>query len=152
MRPDPLQRLPGLRQLLTRLRPSPARAAHLRLGLWGERQAERFLRREGLRILGRRVRVGKKDELDLIARDGRVFVVIEVKTRAAEGLEPPRKAVDAEKRYHLSRAAVRYVRRLQPPPDAIRFDIVEVIGQPKGPPPEIRHHANAFPLHHSFRL
>lgn len=138
--------------LITRLFPKRPAAEHLRLGAWGEKQAEKHLRKQGLRILARRVRVGKHDEMDLIARDGRVFVVIEVKTRATEGLEPPRKAVDSDKRYRLSRAAARYVRRLRPPPDAIRFDIVEVIGAPGGPPPEIRHHPAAFGLHHEFRL
>jgi len=127
-------------------------AAHLRLGAWGEKQAERYLRKTGLRILARRVRVGKHDELDLLARDGGVLVVIEVKTRAREGLEPPRKAVNSDKRYRLSRAAARYARRLRPPPDALRFDIVEVLGEPGGPPPEIRHHPNAFGLHHAFRI
>ncbi len=124
---------------------------HLRLGRWGERRAERFLRRQGLKILGRRVRVGKKDEIDLLARQGGVLVIIEVKTRSEEGLEPPRRAVDFHKQNHLNRAALHYARRLHPPPEALRFDIVEVIGRPGGPAPRIRHHPNAFGLHRGFR-
>lgn len=127
-------------------------APHLHLGVWGEKQAEHYLRKQGIKILGRRVRVGKYDELDLLGRQGDVLVIIEVKTRAVEGLEAPRKAVDAQKRYRLSRAAARYARRLSPPPEHVRFDIVEVIGTPKGPPPEIRHHPAAFSMHHAFRL
>jgi putative endonuclease len=124
---------------------------HLRLGRWGEKQAELFLRRSGLRILGRRVRVGKKDEIDLLAREGNVLVVIEVKTRREEGLQAPSKAVDKDKKYNLNRAALRYARRLQPQPEAIRFDIVEVIGFPLGPKPVIRHHPSAFGLHPCYR-
>lgn len=136
---------------LLRLRPKKP-APHLALGLWGERQAERHLKTQGIKILGRRVRVGKHDELDLLGRQDRVLIIIEVKTRATEGLEAPRKAVDAQKRYRLSRAAARYARRLTPKPDAIRFDIVEVIGTPDGPAPLIRHHPSAFPMHHTFRI
>jgi len=130
----------------------PRTAPHLRLGLWGEKKAERYLKRQGIKILGRRVRVGKHDELDLLGRDGSTLVIIEVKTRATEDFEAPRKAVDARKRYRLSRAAARYARRLSPPPEHIRFDIVEVIGTPEGTPPEIRHHPAAFSMHHAFRL
>lgn len=129
-----------------------ASAPHLQLGLWGEKQAERFLKSRGIKILGRRVRVGKHDELDLLGREGNILVIIEVKTRAVPGLNAPRKAVNARKRYRLSRAAARYARRLSPPPEHVRFDIVEVIGQPKGPSPEIRHHPAAFSMHHHFRL
>lgn len=141
----------SLRQFITARRHTDE-AAHLRLGRWGERQAERTVRRAGIKIIGRRVRVGRHDEIDLLGRDGAVLVVIEVKTRRAEGLEAPRKAVHHEKRYRLSRAAVKYARRLTPPPDAIRFDIVEVIGEPGRAPPEIRHHPAAFGLHHAFRF
>lgn len=139
------------KHLLSKFR-SSGEAEHLRLGLWGEKQAERVVRGAGIKVLGRRVRVGRHDEIDLLGRDGDVLVVIEVKTRRNEGLEAPRKAVHHEKRYRLSRAAVKYARRLTPPPAAIRFDIVEVIGEPGGAPPEIRHHPAAFGLHHAFRF
>lgn len=128
------------------------RSPHLQLGLWGERQAERFLKARGIKILGRRVKVGKFDEVDLLGREGNVLVIIEVKTRATEGWEAPRRAVDARKRYRLSRAAARYARQLVPAPDHVRFDIVEIIGTPGEDPPEIRHHAAAFSMHHAFRL
>ncbi len=128
------------------------RAPHLKLGEWGEKEAERFVKANGIKILGRRVRVGKHDEIDLLGRDGNILVILEVKTRAVEGLKAPRKAVTAQKRYNLSRAAARYARKLSPPPEHVRFDIVEVIGGPRGDPPEIRHHPAAFSMHHAFRL
>jgi hypothetical protein len=37
-------------------------------------------------------------------------------------------------------------------PDYIRFDVIEVIGEPGGNEPEIRHIENAFPLDSSYRL
>jgi len=126
---------------------------HLSLGKWGEKRAERYLRRHtDLKILGRRVRVGKHDELDLLARSGELLVIIEVKTRATEGMRPARDAVDRQKQWKLNRAAVRYAKHLDPKPEGIRFDIVEVIGTPKADNVTIRHHPGAFGLHHSFRV
>jgi putative endonuclease len=124
---------------------------HLALGKWGERKAERFLRRNGMKILGRRVRVGSHDEIDLLAREKDVLVILEVKTRAREGLRPAKDAVDREKQIRLNRAALRYARSLDPRPRALRFDIVEVVGHPRGGAPEIRHLPSAFGLHPGFR-
>lgn len=126
---------------------------HLVLGQWGEKQAGQYLKKNTeLKLLGRRVRVGKHDEIDLLARSGSILVIIEVKTRAEEGLRPAKDAVDRKKQWKLNRAAVQYASRLNPKPEGIRFDIVEVIGTPDMKHPEIRHHPGAFGLHHSFRF
>ena len=121
-------------------------------GLWGEAQAERALRQKGYAILGRRVRVGHRDELDLVARDGAVLVFVEVKTRKTEAFGRPDAAVNRAKRHYLSRAAVRYLKHLRAPPDAFRFDVVEVIGAVDTPAPLIRHIENAFPLDRCYRV
>ncbi|MGA0332516.1 MAG: YraN family protein [Kiritimatiellia bacterium] len=124
---------------------------HLELGRWGERKAERYLRSRKMKILGRRVRVGKHDEIDLLARDGNLLIVIEVKTRSQEGLRPIRDAVDKEKQIRLNRAALAYARKCHPRPEGIRFDIVEVLGRPGAAAPQIQHHPGAFGLHPGFR-
>jgi len=125
---------------------------HLRSGLWGERQAERFLKEKGYKILGRRVRVGQRDELDLVARDGEVLVFVEVKTRKTEMFGAPVSAVDREKRRTLSRAAARYLQRLKYPRICFRFDVVEVIGEEDGDEVQVRHIENAFPLDRRYML
>lgn len=121
-------------------------------GAWGEAQAERALRQKGYTILGRRFHIGRHDELDLIARDGAVLVFVEVKTRKTEDFGRPGAAVNRAKRHYLSRAAVRYIKRLRQPPHAFRFDVVEVVGTPDNPAPLIRHIENAFPLDHCYRV
>ncbi len=126
-------------------------APHLALGKWGERQAARAVRKQGFTLLGRRVRVGKHDEIDLLARDGNILVIVEVKTRSSEGERPPRDSVDQDKQIRLNRAALAYARRLEPKPEALRFDIVEVIGTPKRGVTALRYHPGAFGLHHGFR-
>lgn len=121
-------------------------AAHLKTGAWGERQAERLLRRKGYRCLGRRVRLGARDEIDLVFRDGEELVFVEVKTRASERYGRPLAAVDRRKRQVMSRAAVRYLQRLKGQDVPFRFDVVEVIGSRDGGERRLRHIENAYPL------
>ena len=108
---------------------------HLRLGAWGEEIAARLLRRKGYKILERRLRIGRRDELDLVVRDQQTLVIVEVKTRRSADFSRPSRAVDRGKRYRLSRAAVRYAARMRGRPDYLRFDVVEVVGRPGGTPP-----------------
>jgi len=106
-----------------------------------------MLKEKKYRILGQRVRVGLRDELDLVCRspDG-VLVFVEVKTRASEDFGRPFSAINARKRKALSRASWNYVKKMRPRPDYFRFDVVEVIGEPEQRKPEIRHIENAFSL------
>lgn len=124
---------------------------HLRTGVWGEARAADFLQERGYKILGRRVRIGLRDELDLVARQGEVLVFVEVKTRADEDFGRPIASVDRGKRHTLSRAAVRYLKKLKIPV-SFRFDVVEVVGREGDEAPLIRHIENAFPLDRCYNL
>ncbi|MBL7016465.1 MAG: YraN family protein [Kiritimatiellales bacterium] len=124
-------------------------AVHLQTGRRGEKQAEQFLKKAGYKILGRRVRCGKHDEIDLIARQGTdTLVFVEVKTRRNENRGRPAAAVNRDKRRKLSRAAVTFLQKRKLRPPYIRFDIIEVINEP----PEIRHIENAFQLEGGYRI
>ena len=124
---------------------------HLKSGEWGEKKAEQFLRRKGYRIIGRRVRIGKRDEIDLVARTSRELIFVEVKTRRTEAFGRPAAAVNRNKRRTLCRAAVRYLAAVRFRPTCFRFDVVEVVGLP-GEDPVIRHIENAFPLDSRYDL
>lgn len=124
----------------------PWRSKELDTGAWGEKLAETALRKAGYRVVGRRVKVGKHDEIDLIARNGKVLVFIEVKTRKGESHGRPIAAVDKRKRRALCRAAVCYMKKIGFRADYFRFDVVEVIGEKGGPDPVLRHIENAFNL------
>ncbi|MAB89797.1 MAG: YraN family protein [Planctomycetes bacterium] len=88
-----------------------------------ERLAARFLKRQGLRILGRNVRVGR-DELDLVARDGGVAVVVEVRYRKRDRVAADL-SIDHRKIACLRRAWYRLARDLHlPPRTPVRFDLV----------------------------
>jgi putative endonuclease len=134
-----------LRALFSR-RPSGA-------GERGERLAADWLRREkNFSIVVRNWRnpADRREEIDLVARDGEVLVFIEVKTRAADARVPGYHAVDARKKRVLRRAVGTYLAQLRVKPRTFRLDIVEV-AQPADPKaaPEILHFENVplFPKH-----
>lgn len=139
-----------LKKLITLFRKEEP--AHIRMGRWGERVAARRLKQKGYRILGKRVRVGRRDELDVVARKEDTLVFVEVKTRGSESFARPLNAVNRAKRHALSRAAVRYLQRLKELPTYIRFDVVEVIGTEAEGNPVIRHIEDVFPLDNRYRL
>ena len=123
--------------------------ASARQGLWGEREAEKWLvRRTGMKCLGRRVKVGR-DEIDLVMEDrfrgGREIVFVEVKTRSSELFGGGRAAMDRRKRHALCRAVARYMS--ERPPTPFRIDLVEVYGRAgSGEDPRIEHQRAAVPM------
>jgi putative endonuclease len=122
---------------------------HLRRGELGERAAQKFLRRQGLKLLTARFS-SARGEVDLVFRDGACLVFVEVKTRSSEDWTRPAAAVNARKRRLLSRTALDYLRLLKNPPVKIRFDIVEVL-LADGEVREVRHLPNTFPLGKPYR-
>jgi len=122
---------------------------HLRRGELGERAARKFLRRQGLKFLAANFR-SARGEIDLIFRDSDCLAFVEVKTRSSEEWARPAAAVNAERRRHLSRAALDYLRLLKNPPVKIRFDIVEVL-LAEGRVREVRHLPNTFAMEKPYR-
>lgn len=112
------------------------------LGARGEDLAHRFLQRRGYTVVARNYRPPNGHrEVDLIARQGRTLVIVEVKTRQRQEFLPVERAVDKEKQHNLVRAAMSYSRRAHIPWDFVRFDIVTVVLEPK---PVLRHTPDAF--------
>jgi putative endonuclease len=111
-------------------------------GRRGEDLAHRFLRRKGMTIVARNYQppFGGAD-LDLVGWDGGKLAIIEVKSRATGDVEPPERAVDAEKERLLERSARDYVRRVGADWSQVRFDIVSVVFSH---PPRIEWFADAF--------
>lgn len=96
------------------------------LGLKGEKIALQFLRRNGYRIISRNFccRLG---EIDLIARQGKSTVFIEVKTRSSCEFGLPEDSINPKKIKHLLRCAQFYIKNHAHPEDDFRFDVVSVI-------------------------
>jgi putative endonuclease len=111
----------------------PSAAAHLRLGRRGEQIAVRFLRRSGYKLLFRNFRAKCGGEIDLVCRDRqtKVLVFVEVKTRTTTLFGDPHEAVTLRQQDNIIRAAKEWLRLLDDPEIPYRFDIVEVVMEPK---------------------
>ena len=126
-------------QSLLGLQPAP------RAGDVGEHAAAEWLQRErGVRIILRNWRNprDRREEIDLVCRDGEVLVFVEVKARAAGALVPGYYAVDEKKKRILRRAIKTYLAQLTEKPRTFRFDVVEVALPVQGAPREILHFEN----------
>jgi putative endonuclease len=113
------------------------------LGDEGERLAARHLRRQGFRILARRYRTAA-GEIDLIARDGKSIVFVEVKTRRSDAAGQPHEAVDLHKQSQLTRLALAFLKKFRLLEQPARFDVVSIVWESSVCPPEITHYRNAF--------
>jgi putative endonuclease len=124
-------------------------AEHLQRGTAGEQAAREYLVQKGWKLLAANYRV-PQGEIDLVFRDREVLVFVEVKTRTDERWQRPAAAVDSQKRRRVSRAALAYLNSVGRPRVKFRFDVVEVLLPPEGPP-VIRHWPNAFALSRPYR-
>ena len=111
------------------------------LGERGENLAARELRDKGYKIIARNFRC-VMGEIDIIARDGKTLVFVEVKTRAYDD-PTPEEQVNNRKQHQNTKAARMYLSRFGQPQPPARFDVVAVVW-PSGQPPIIRHTEDAF--------
>ena len=114
------------------------------LGQRGEAAAAKYLRRHGYKIIAQGDRLKHRDELDIVAVQGKTIVFVEVKTRSSAEVAQPAEAVDAIKQRRLTRLAVTFLKRHRLLEYPARFDIIAIIWQPGKRRPKIDHLQNAF--------
>jgi putative endonuclease len=107
------------------------------LGRQGEDLAARHLAAAGLRILARNWRC-RAGEIDIVALDGRVLVICEVKTRSGGRFGTPLEAVGSQKSRRLRKLAVLWAREQGAFFDQIRIDVVGVL-QPRSGECSVEH-------------
>jgi putative endonuclease len=113
------------------------------LGKYGERVAADWLRANGCRILARNFKGPRGGEVDIIARDGKLLLFIEVKTRREGSAVRPLDAVDKPKQALIERGANAWLKRLGTRNLPWRFDVIEVFAS-NGVPPRVNHVRDAF--------
>ncbi len=111
------------------------------LGERGENLAAKYLRNQGYKILERNFRT-PIGEIDIIARDGKTLVFVEVKSRVYDD-PTPEEQVNNAKQHQITKAAHMYLKRFGIPQPPARFDVVAVVW-PARQPPIIRHTIEAF--------
>jgi putative endonuclease len=99
------------------------------LGRDGEQVAAEYLKRSGLRILARNWRCSE-GEIDIVAAERRVLVVVEVKTRSSTRYGTPVEAITRAKRRRLRRLAVRWLAANGVLFDEVRIDVIGLTRDP----------------------
>lgn len=98
------------------------------LGRYGEGLAARRLADAGMTVLERNWRSGRTGEIDIVARDGDVLVVCEVKTRRGGGFQHPMAALTPRKAERLRGLAERWIQTHGgAPPGGVRIDLIGVV-------------------------
>ncbi|MCX2749393.1 YraN family protein [Arthrobacter sp. MI7-26] len=103
------------------------------LGQHGETLAAGFLETQGMRIVDRNWRC-PEGEIDIVALDGDILVIAEVKTRKNLAYGHPFEAVDAAKLARLHRLASSWCRDHELRALRRRVDVVGVIDDGVGEP------------------
>lgn len=112
------------------------------LGMFGEDLATSHLQNSGFVVLDRNWR-SRSGELDIVATDGRMLLVCEVKTRSGTSTGPPEGAVTEAKAYRIRRLALEWLADHWMDWTPIRFDVIAVFA-PEGEPPRLKHIVGAF--------
>lgn len=123
------------------LNPAPETVQRDAMGDRGENLAARHLQSRGYKIIARNFRC-ELGEIDIVARDGKTIVFVEVKTRAYDD-PTPEEQVNNGKQHQITKAAKFYLGRYGSPQPPARFDVVAIVW-PQGREPIIRHVENAF--------
>lgn len=117
-----------------------SRSSNRKKGAKYEEMAAEYLEKQGFQMLQQNFN-SRFGEIDLIAREGKYLVFIEVKYRATDSGGHPLEAVDRKKQRRIIKTAQFYCLRYGYGENTpCRFDVVGIIGD------EIIHVRNAFEL------
>jgi len=129
---------------LFKKRLAPPNLKGLKPGEAGEEWMTYLYRRKGYKILCRNFKVidGKVlGELDIVCRQGKRIVIVEVKTRKSTRFGSPQEAVSAAKQAKLQRLAEYYIQEKGLTETPVRFDVVAVTLTGKDTKVEVISHA-----------
>jgi putative endonuclease len=117
--------------------------AGIKLGQNGEKLACKYLKKQGYKHLFSNYQIDR-GEIDLIMRQGKTIVFIEVKTRQNENFVSGEAVVNYHKQKHISLVARHFIHTNKLHDYPCRFDVIAVLTPDRGKP-VIRHYENAFP-------
>ncbi len=96
------------------------------VGRYGENVATAWLRGNRCKILARNFKGPQRGEVDIVAREGKLLLFIEVKTRREGTAIRPLDAVGKEKQRLIERGANEWLKRLGRRSIPWRFDVMEI--------------------------
>jgi putative endonuclease len=121
-----------------------AAVSNITLGARGEAIAVAYLKGQRFTIIERNFRC-KCGEIDIIARDGKTVVFVEVKARRTLSFGPPQSSVTTFKQRQISRTALTWLAKNRLNETSARFDVIAILLRDHQVP-EIEHIRNAFEL------
>lgn len=114
-----------------------------KLGRWGEKRCEKFLRKVGYKKLAKNFSC-RTGEIDLIMTDATgALVFVEVKTRTDEDFTPTEGVITAPKKNKLIKTARYFIASNKLEDRPLRFDVVTIVLGSSGRE-QIRHYENTF--------
>lgn len=116
------------------------------IGRIGEETACRLLETAGYAIMDRNWRC-KLGELDIVARQGEVLVIVEVRTRRTATLGrygTAEESVGFRKQMKLRALAQAYMKTLMQPTQRLRFDVIAIYIRDDGKMDRYKHYEYAF--------
>lgn len=132
-KPTGAREAPGARREVRR-GATGRRTYQQKVGQRAEEIAAEFLRAQGLQIVDRNYR-RRLGELDIVARDGDVLVIAEVRTRATDRYGGAAASVDGRKQQRLVRAAAQLLQQRKDFSHLrVRFDVLAVSDGGAGSP------------------
>ena len=113
----------------------------LNLGREGENIATDFLRSIGFKVLERNYKYGRKD-IDIVCRDGKTIVFVEVKAGRSKRFGAPLERVNNKKQQNITQVAKSFIQRNDCSGYDFRFDVIAI--DAKSGSNRIDHIKNAF--------
>ena len=114
-----------------------------KFGVQSEELAAWYLKKSGYKILEQNYRT-RLGEIDIIAKDKKTIVFVEVKSRRSVRYGSPKWSVTHQKQRKISMVALQYLKKSRQMNAAARFDVVAVISNQDEPQIEVV--KNAFEL------
>lgn len=96
------------------------------VGRKGEEAASEYLKKQGYSIIETNYR-SKLGEIDIIARDGNMVVIVEVRTKTGLAFGRPEESINHEKARKLHRLALQYIQSNYHREMPSRIDLIAVM-------------------------
>ena len=96
------------------------------IGLRGEQEAIRYLRKRGYKIVAHRERILRGD-IDIVALDKRTVVFVEVRSKTSTEHGHPAETIDTRKQQRICTLANAYIQQHRLEDYSFRLDVVTVL-------------------------
>ena len=95
------------------------------IGKAAEKSAAKYLKKLGFKVIEMNYRE-PSGEIDIIAKEGKCLVFVEVKSRSSSGHGWPEEFVDKKKQSKIVKTALQYLKKEKLDDSEVRFDVLTI--------------------------